>query len=183
MSSSPRSNSSYQLQPNKKILETQIPFNVIYDNYMKQIEEKTQISRKYIFLILSIACFFFMIGRLEIITTYILTGYFPIKWGYEDYHNNEEDFSKMWGSYSGIFFLFFILDCLHTYFISFIPLYFYIRTFILLWLYLPCFRGAIIFYKVIFVEILKVADTFRTKFDEKETMLYEIKHKLKVKKD
>jgi serine/threonine protein kinase len=48
MSSSPRSNSSAPLQPNKKILETQIPFNVIYDNYMKQIEERTQIQRKYI---------------------------------------------------------------------------------------------------------------------------------------
>ena len=183
MSSSPRSNSSAPLQPNKKILETQIPFNVIYDNYMKQIEERTQIQRKYIFLILGIACFFFMIGRLEIIITYILTGYFPIRWGYEDYHNKERDFSKMWGSYSGIFFVFFLLDCFHTYFIDFIPLYFYIRTFTLLWLYLPCFKGAIVFYNVIFVEVLKCADSLRSKIDEKDSMLFEIKEKLKAKKD
>jgi hypothetical protein len=40
-----------------------------------------------------------------------------------------------------------------------------------------------VFYNVIFVEILKCADSLRSKIDEKDSMLFEIKEKLKAKKD
>lgn len=169
--------------PSKKITDSQVSFDTIYEDYMKQIETKTKLERKVIYIVFSLSIFSFLIGRLEIIMTYLVTAIYPGKWTYEDYLANDEDLIKMWGSYWGVFAVFVLLDCFHKYFIFYIPLYFFIRTIALLWMCLPCFKGAIIFYNVVFVELLKITDLFRARYDEKDSMLFEIQQKMKMKKD
>lgn len=166
----------------EKVLDAQVTFDYIYGEYIKQIESKTKLSRKVIYIVCSACVFFFLIGRLEIFMTYLVTMYYPVLWCYEDYKSNDEDLIKMWGSYWGIFGIFIFLDCFHKYFIFYVPLYFFIRTIILLWMYLPCFKGSLIFYNIVFVELLKLTDLFRSRYDEKDSMLSEIQEKMNLKK-
>lgn len=165
----------------KKTIKAEVSFDDIYENYITQIEQKTKLTRKQIYIALLVAFAFFLIGRLEIIITYIITVYFPVKWTIESFKSKDEDFFKMWGSYWIVFGCFVVLDIFHKYFIYYIPLYFFIRTISLLWLFLPCFQGGIIFYNVVFVELLKISYFFRAKRKENETMLQELLKKKKLK--
>ena len=49
-------------------------------------------------------------------------------------------------------------------------------------MYLPCFKGALIFYNIVFVELLKLTDLFSSRYDEKDAMLSEIQEKMNLKK-
>ena len=159
----------------------EVSFDELYESHIKLIENKTKIDRKYIYTILLISLLFFFIRHFELFFTYLLTGVYPFIWTIQDYKSKKEDFSKMWGSYWIVFMIFVILDFLHKFFIFYVPFYFIIRTSILLVLYLPCFRGAIAFYEVFIVAILKF---FRKpKYDEKNSMLTEFKTKYKTKKE
>lgn len=167
----------------RKISEAKVSFDYIYEEYMKQVEQKTGLQRHTIYGVFGIVCISFILRKMEIIFTYAITMIYPLKWTYEDYCANDEDLIKMWGSYWGIFGFFTALDLIHKYFIAYVPLYFFIRTLVLLWMYLPCFKGAIIFHNIVFVELFKLSDLFRSSINEKDSMLYELKEKLKEKNE
>ena len=175
-------NTNILFKLNEKTFESQVNIGFIYDNYITQIEKETKLNRKIIFGILALTMLLFMLGRFEIIVTYIITGYFPIKWGYESYKLKDDNFRKMWGTYSIVFFIFFMFDCMYSYVIIVLPLYFFIRTAVLLWMYLPCFKGAITLYDFVSIEGKRLLELMNDKTEEdKEIMLEEIKEKYKLK--
>lgn len=161
--------------------DMEITFNELFESYIKLIEEKTKLKRIIIYVILFISFFCFLIGRYEIFFSFLLTAVFPIKWTYEEYKSKNEDFIKMWGSYWLVFSVFTILDIFHKTIIILVPFYFFVRTIILFWLYLPCFKGAITLYHFGFVDIFKFYYTYNGQYDEKNSMLAEYKNKIKAK--
>ena len=176
------SNTTIQFKLNENTFDTQVNIGFICDNYMTQIEKETKLNRTIIFAILAFTMGMFMLGRCEIIVTYIITGAFPIKWGYESYKIKDDNFRKMWGTYAAVFFVFFMFDCMSSWIIKLLPLYFFIRTTVLLWMYLPCFKGAMTLYDFVFIEGKKLLELMKHKPEEdKETMLEELKEKYKLK--
>lgn len=139
-------------------------------------------NKHLIFVTMAIQFFFFLIGHLELIFTYIITLAIPIHLTIKDYILKDEDFFKMWGSYYIAFIIFFIFDIFHRIIIKFIPLYFFIRTTILLFLYHPLYKGAMTFYSDIFIELFRLTGFFKIKFNKKDSMLSELEEKLKTEK-
>lgn len=75
-----------------------------------------------------------------------------------------------------------MFDCIYSYVIIVLPLYFFIRTAVLLWMYLPCFKGAITLYEFVSIEGKRLLELMNDKTEEdKEIMLEEIKEKYKPK--
>ena len=146
----------------------------LYELHIKKIEEKTNLKRKSIYIFLLIALFFLLIGYYECIFVYIITGYYPVKWTIEDYKFHDEKFNRRWGTYWIIFSIFFILDFYRDEVLTIVPLYFIIRTIILLILYLPNFDGAVCLYDGVLKEI--IALIFSNK-NENQSLLNEIKKK------
>lgn len=158
-------------------------FNDLYNLYMIGIEKKTGLGRKEIFIILSIAFIFFIFGFFEIVLTYLITMYYPIKWTIEDYKNKKDDFHKMWGTYWLIFSLFIIFDFYKNLVLKIVPLYFIIRTVILLLLYLPGIRGAVVIYEMKIFDIMKFLELHNKKNKNVDSLFQDIKDNVKVKKD
>ena len=163
--------------------DTEVTFEFIYEDYMSQIEAKTRLKRKYIYAAIILTLISFTIGRLERLFANLLTLVYPLIWSIQEYHSDDEDFLKMWGSYWGVFGFFFALDCFKSKVLTVMPLYFFLRTVILMYFYLPCFEGARTFYNIVFDEKLKLAQFFKEGSDEKDSMLNEIKSKIKNKKE
>ena len=146
----------------------------LYEIHIKKIEEKTNLKRKSIYIFLFIALFFLLLGFYECIFVYIITGYYPIKWTIEDYKFHNEKFYRRWGTYWILFFIFFFLDFYRDEILKIIPLYFIIRTIILLILYLPNFDGAVYLYDGVLEEMITLI--FSNKNEDK-SLLNEIKRK------
>ena len=146
----------------------------LYELHIKQIEEKTNLNRKTIYIFLLIALFSLLIGFYERIFVYIITGYYPVKWTIEDYKFHSEKFKQKWGTYWILFFIFFIFDFFRDELLKIVPLYFIIRTIFLLILYLPNFDGAVCLYDGVFKEM--IALIFSNK-NNKQSLLNEIKGK------
>jgi len=159
-----------------------LSFREIYNIHMKEIEEKTNLKRQYIYYFILVSFFFFLIGHFELIFSYILTGYFPIKWTYEDFKNKREHSGKKWGTYWGIFSLFIYLDFHKKIVLNIMPFYFFVKSIILLILYLPCFTVAINLYDGIIKElILQISLLFQNK--DEDTLLSDAKKYIKFKEE
>lgn len=167
----------------EEVKDIEISFNELYESYIRSIEDKTKLKRKYIYVILGISYSLFLLGYFEIYITYLLTAYFPIIWTYQDYKNKKEDYLKMWGSYWVIFLFFVSADFFYKSFIEYVPFYFVVRTSFLLILYLPCFRGAIAIYHSVFIEFIRLTSKYKGKYNEKYSMLAEYKNRIKAKKE
>lgn len=158
-----------------------LTFKELYEINIKQIENKTKINRKKIYMLLVISLFFFLLGYYEIIFTYLLTIYFPIKWTIEDYKLKKDDFYKMWGTYWLIFSLFVFFDFNKKEVLKFVPFYFIIRSTLLLFLYLPCFKGAITLYDTQLSDFFKNIDIFINSNKSNGSLLDDIKKNVKFK--
>lgn len=174
-------NTKIHFNLNEKTFETHVNIGFICDNYLKQIEKEMKLERKVLFIVMGLTALFFMIGKFEILLTYIITGIFPIKLGIDTYKYKDDNFMKMWRTYGMVFFMFFILDCWSSWVIKIFPLYFFIRTAVLMWMYLPCFKGAITVHDLIFIEGKKLLELIKDKPEDKESMLKELKAKYKTK--
>ena len=151
----------------KKLKKKLKPEGILYDN-------------KIIIITLGISFFLFLINHFQLLFSYFITLVIPIYLSMKDYFSNDEDFFKTWVSYYIIFIVFFILDIFHKIIIKFFPLYFFIRTFILIFLYHPLYKGSLTFYDDIVIEIFRLAGFFKIKFSLKNSMLYELEEKLKT---
>ena len=169
----------------KEIIDdTQITFNEFYESKIKEIEKKTKLDRKILYLLVIITLISFVVGKYEILFSNILTMIFPIKWTMEEYQKYDEDFIKMWGTFWIIFGICVIFDIFHRIVLYFVPFYFLIRTISLLYLYLPCFKGAITVYNVVFVEVFKYT-SLKKRLDAEgdNSLLSELKKIIKAKKE
>ena len=158
-----------------------VPFSQIYDYHIKLIEEKTNLKINQIYWFLFISFIFFTIGRFELIFSYIITLYFPIKWTKEDYLEKKRNFGKKWGMYWTVFFVLIFFDLHKKIVLKIIPLYFLIKCIILLMLYLPGFNLAEYIYDSLLRNIFQeIEEQFQNR-DEHETMVNDLKKKVKVK--
>ena len=89
-------------------LDFSLSFKEIYNIHITEIESKTNLKRKYIYYFLLISLFFFLIGQIEWIFSYIITVYFPLKWTIQDCKENNENSGKKWGTYWFFFFCFYV---------------------------------------------------------------------------
>ena len=137
-------------------------------------------EKKLIYISLVISFFLFLINHFQLLFSYLITLIIPVYLSIKDYFSNDEDFFKTWVSYYIAFLIFFILDIFHIFFIEFFPFYFFIRTFILIFLYHPLYKGSLRFYDDIFIEIFRLTGFYKTKFSLKNSMLNELEEKLKL---
>lgn len=158
-----------------------VPFSQIYDYHIKLIEEKTNLKINQIYWFLFISFIFFTIGRFELIFSYIITLYFPIKWTKEDYLEKKRNFGKKWGMYWTVFIVLIFFDFHKKIVLKIIPLYFLIKCIILLMLYLPGFNLAEYIYDSLLRNIFQeIEEQFQNR-DEHDTMVNDLKKKVKVK--
>jgi receptor expression-enhancing protein 5/6 len=158
-----------------------VPFSQIYDYHIKLIEEKTNLKINQIYWFLFISFIFFTIGRFELIFSYIITLYFPIKWTKEDYLEKKRNFGKKWGMYWTVFIVLIFFDLHKKIVLKIIPLYFLIKCIILLMLYLPGFNLAEYIYDSLLRNIFQeIEEQFQNR-DEHDTMVNDLKKKVKVK--
>ena len=178
-------NTNIRLNLSENTFDTQVNVGFIYNNYITQLEKEMALDRRAILAILALSMGLFALGRYEILVTYVITAAFPIKWGLDSYNKNDDTFVKIWGTYATAFLVFFVFDCASSWVIKVLPLYFFIRTAVLLWMYLPCFKGAITLYEFVFIEGKRFLELMAHKPEEedKETMLAELKEKYKLKTD
>ena len=160
-----------------------LPFRVIYDYHIKEIEQKTNLKIKHIYIFLSIAFLFFMIGHFERILSYIITGYFPIIWTIEDYKIKKDYFWKKWGTYWTIFTILLFFDLHKNEVLHIIPLYFIVKCIFLLMLYLPGFTIAVNIYDGFLKYFIRQIESYFQNKDANESMVNDLKRSIKVKKE
>ena len=164
-------------------IDFSLSFKEIYNLHMTEIEKKTNLKRKHIYYFLIISLFFFLIGHFEIIFSYIITGYFPIKWTIQDYKANTENFGKKWGTYWTFFACFLFFDLHQKEVLKLIPFYFIIKCIFLIILYLPGFNAAANIYDGFLKDYLyQIITKFQNK-DENDTMVNELKKIGKLKNE
>jgi receptor expression-enhancing protein 5/6 len=159
-----------------------LSFKEIYNIHMAEIESKTNLKRKHIYIFLLISLFFFLIGHFELFFCYIITGYFPLKWTIQDYKANKEHWGKKWGTYWFLFVFFIFFDLHKKEVLKIIPLYFIVKTIFLLILYLPGFTAAINLYDGVFKDILQKLSLYFQNKEDNDTLLnaYKKHHKQKT---
>ena len=160
-----------------------LTFKEIYNIHMIEIESKTNLKRNHIYIILGISFFFFLIGHLQRTFSYLLTGFYPLKWTIQDFKLNNENFGKKWGTYWAIFLIFVFFDMHKNEVLKIIPLYFIIKTVILIVLYLPGFTAAVNLYDGLFKDILQSLSTYFLNKEDSDTLLNEVKKIVKVKNE
>jgi len=182
-SPSPKGNSEHFSFIPERELQTNfsLSFKEIYNIHITEIEEKTKLKRKYIYYFLLVSLFFFLIGHFEIIFSYVITAYFPIRWTIEDYKVNKENFGKKWGTYWSFFSFFIFFDFHKKEVLKIIPLYFIVKTLFLVILYLPGFTAAINLYDGFIKDILQTLSVYFQNKDENDTMLNDLKRCVKQK--
>ena len=152
-------------------IDFSLSFKEIYNIHISEIESKTNLKRRHIYIFLIISLFFFLIGHFELFFSYIITGYFPIKWTIKDYKENKENFGKKWGTYWFLFVSLIFFDLHKKEVLKIIPLYFIVKTIFLLILYLPGFTAAVNLYDGIFKDILQTLSLYFQNKEENETLL------------
>jgi len=160
-----------------------LTFKEIYNIHMTEIESKTSLKRNHIYIILGIAFFFFLIGHLQRTFSYLLTGFYPLKWTIQDFKLNNENFGKKWGTYWAIFFIFVFFDMHKNEVLKIIPLYFIIKTIFLIVLFLPGFTAAANLYDGLFKDILQYLSTYFLNKEDSDTLLNEVKKIVKEKNE
>ena len=160
-----------------------LSFKEIYNIHMEEIESKTNLKRKHIYYFLAISLFFFLIGYFELVFSYIITGYYPLKFTIQDYKANKENFGKKWGTYWFVFVSFIFLDLHKKDVLKIIPLYFIVKTIFLLILYLPGFTAAVNLYDGLFKGIIQTLSVYFQNKDENDTLLNTLKKSVKLKNE
>ena len=158
-----------------------LTFSEIYDYHIKVIEDKTNLTINQIYCFLLISLFFFMIGKYELIFSYIITLYFPIIWTKEDYFEKKKNFGKKWGIYWTVFCILIFFDLHKKFVLKIVPLYFLAKCIILLMLYLPGFNIAENLYDGLLRNVFQdIGKQFQIG-EGYETMVDELRKKEKVK--
>ena len=188
-------NTKNTLSPNEKTnqipyipeRELQIDFSLsfkkIYNIHITEIEAKTNLKRKHIYYFLLISLFFFLIGQFEIIFSYIITIYFPLKWTIQDYKMKKENTGKKWGTYWTLFFAFAFFDFHKKEVLKIIPLYFILINIFLMILYLHGFTAAVNLYDEFIKDIIQKLKIYLQNKNENETMVDDLKRYVKLKNE
>ena len=162
-------------------IDFSLSFKEIYNIHMTEIESKTKLKRKHIYYFLLISLIFFIFGYFEIIFSYIITGYFPIMWTFQEYKTNTENWGKKWGTYWTLFIAFIFFDFHKKEVLQIIPLYFIVKTIFFTILYLPGFTAAANLYDGFFKDKLQKLSIYFQNREESETMVNDLKKYVKLK--
>lgn len=160
-----------------------LSFKEIYNIHMTEIESKTNLKRKHIYIILGISFFFFLIGHLQRTISYLLTGFYPLKWTIQDFKLSKENSGKKWCTYWAMFSIFAFFDMHKNEVLKIVPLYFIIKTVFLIVLFLPGFTAAVNLYDGLFKDILQNISTYFINKEDSDTLLNEVKQIIKVKNE
>ena len=163
-------------------IKSDITFIDKWNENMKKIEEKTGIDRQQYLIAMGICFTCILIGLFDKYMSIMITIYHPILWSLKAIDKNskkskDKDEAKQWITYWVIFGFFNIFDMISPLIMMFIPFYFFIRTVVLLWLYLPNTRGAITVYNLVAVEFFKLSRKYKIdilKNDRKDSLLAEV---------
>jgi hypothetical protein len=134
------------------------------NEHLKKIEDKTKMKRKNFLTLLSLFMVLIWIGIFEIYISYLITIYYPIIWSIREIEDKELEGDKQWLTYWVCFSIFVYIDMFIPFVIVILPFYFVIRTVFLLWLLLPNFKGGVVLYNIILVQLLKMSQNFKFKF-------------------
>ena len=122
--------------------------NLIY-KYLDQlnfIEDKSGINGRYI-VIAIFSCFIIVfIGVLESAITNLVGIFIPAYLSLKAIDSLDNDVEKQWITYWILFWIFSFIDYLAFIIIQYIPFYYSIKYLILVWLFLPNFKGAAFLY-------------------------------------
>lgn len=162
-------------------IDFSLSFKEIYNIHMTEIESKTKLKRKHIYYFLLISLIFFIFGYFERIFSYIITGYFPIIWSFQEYKANTENWGKKWGTYWTLFIAFIFFDFHKKEVLKIIPLYFIVKTIFFTILYLPGFTAAVNLYDGFFKDKLQKLSIYFQNREESETMVNDLKKYVKLK--
>lgn len=141
---------NYQYQPEvqNRIFKTKL------DGHLKILQQKTNLNRK------QLLCFYFssfsliFMGIFPNFVSKVLTIYFPVLWSLRTIENKTTENVNHWLTYWSIFGFFSLIDQLQFFINQVFPFYIFVKTVILVYLYLPNFKGALKLYNDILVKKL-----------------------------
>jgi receptor expression-enhancing protein 5/6 len=150
-----------------------------FEEHIKIIETKSKLNRKQIIQYLSVCITLVFFGIFGQLVSFVATTYYPIIWSLKAIKSKEAEEDKQWLTYWVIYAIFVFLDGFSGLITLLIPFYFFIKTMILFWMYLPNFKGAVIFYDICVRHFLRlshkynIAEAVRSK-DSLKTEVMEI---------
>jgi len=132
------------------------------------IHQKTGIPSKYVLISLGICVASVFIGYLEQYITCLVGIVFPSICSIRALETKETDDDKQWLTYWTVYGIFTFIDLFSHFFLKYIPFYFILKIFFLIWLFLPSFKGATVIYNKI---IIKLFNKYRPQIDEFENTI------------
>lgn len=130
----------YNPETSNKIFKTKL------DAHIKIVQLKTGLTRKNLLIIFSSALVLIFLGVFENFVSKVITIYFPIIWTANTLEEKKSENIKQWLSYWSIFGIFCLIDQLYFIINIIFPFYTLVKTIILLYMYLPNYKGAIFIY-------------------------------------
>lgn len=156
-------------------------FKEKFDENLLFLQNKTKLKRRTIYAITCVSFFLIVIGWFDTQVSFLLTTCYPILWTLKAIKVKDFDESKLWLAYWPIYSLFVFCDLFSDWIIAVVPFYYLIRTLLLLWLYLPNFKGARIIYSLFLEEAFKTISAKEEK--GKDTLVHEIQEILRLQKE
>jgi hypothetical protein len=132
---------------------------------VKLLETKTGLSRSTLFKIFSISMICLIIGIYDSIVSTLIGIVFPIKWTIEAKDNKS---IKNWLSYWFFYSIFCLVEIFAYVIIQVVPFYYLLKSLILITLFLPNFKGAIILYDYLQPKLKKLMRIHNTRLTLKE---------------
>lgn len=139
--------------------------------YLKHLQIKSGIQKKRLLFAFLVSFTFIFFNIFAKYFSYILTTFLPIVWTLKaiEYKESEED--KQWITFWILYSAFMLVDMLSGFITIYLPFYFFIRTLVVLWLYLPNFKGALYVYKTFIIKIPNLIprnenDTLKKEIDD-----------------
>lgn len=113
----------------------------------QEVEAKVGISTKLVLIIIGIASFFILIGVCENFFSNFIGVFYPLFGSIKSLETDTLEDDKMWLTYWVVFSLYFTIEMVIGFLLKNIPLYFFFKAGVFVYLYLPYTRGAEVIYK------------------------------------
>jgi len=117
----------------------------LYQRFRAQIDllgEACGINGKIMFIIIIVCLVSVFIGYFENIITNCVGIIYPAYWSIKAIETKHRDDDKQWLTYWVVFSLFILFESFFGFVIKYIPFYVFLKLILLLWLFLPNYRGA-----------------------------------------
>ncbi len=112
----------------------------------QEVEAKVGFSTKLVLIIIGIASFFILIGVCENFFSNFIGVFYPVFGSIKSLETDTLQDDKMWLTYWVVFSLYFTVEMVIGFLLKRIPLYFFFKAGVFVYLYLPHTRGAELIY-------------------------------------